>query len=53
MDRGAWQAMVHRIAKSLTEATWHACMPAELSVPLSRSNRGSTRSNKGKEGLFF
>ena len=53
MDRGAWQATVHRVAKSLTEATWHACVPAELSVPLSRSNRGSTRSNKGKEGLFF
>ena len=53
MDRGAWQATVHRVAQSLTEATWHACVPAELSVPLSRSNRGSTRSNKGKEGLFF
>ena len=27
MDREAWQARVHRVAKSqMTEATWHACI---------------------------
>ena len=28
MERGAWQATVHGVAKSqdMTEATWHACM---------------------------
>ena len=24
MDRGAWQATVHGVAKSQTEVTWHA-----------------------------
>ena len=26
MDRGAWRAIVHRVAESnMTEVTWHAC----------------------------
>ena len=30
MDRGAWQATVHRVAESDTiEVTEHACMPAK------------------------
>ena len=37
-DRGVWQATIHGVARSLTEATYHTCTHAVASGPVSPSS---------------